>query len=174
VPEVSPSPKTWLGIERRLFPNEQATSWWRRLPFWQSSSAFATIAAVTLAVLVARGPEVPPPVIIVLAPQPAADQAGLRSASFVASLGGDGRQLVVRPLDPEQARVVGRVFELWDVPPGAAPRSLGVLAEGRETALKVPSFFREASALAVSVEPPGGSPTGAPTGPVVAVGNISI
>ena len=33
--------------------------------------------------------------------------------------------------------------------------------------------LRAGAKLAISVEPPGGSPTGAPTGPVILVGEIS-
>jgi anti-sigma-K factor RskA len=61
----------------------------------------------------------------------------------------------------------GRVYELWLLPEGAAPISLGTF-DG-VTTLPLPSL-QAASTLAVSLEPLGGSPTGLPTGPVLAVG----
>lgn len=59
----------------------------------------------------------------------------------------------------------GRVHELWIIAPGAAPVSLGLLAEAPlEVTYPMPP---RGWTLAVSLEPEGGSPTGAPTGPVL-------
>jgi anti-sigma-K factor RskA len=68
----------------------------------------------------------------------------------------------------------GRSFELWALPDnGDAPVSLGVLPDtGRaEHALsdRQRQALGRASKVAVSFEPAGGSPTGAPTGPVLFV-----
>jgi anti-sigma-K factor RskA len=172
VAPVEPSPRLWQRIEARLFAGESAAPWWRRLALWQGATVAAAAVGVAFGLLLLREPTVPPPIIVVLAEQPSASEAGLRAAGFVASLAGDGKQLVIRPLDQAQTRLVNRAFELWAVPPSGAPRSLGVLAEGGATTLVAPAFLRDAAALAVSVEPPGGSPTGTPTGPVVAVGAL--
>jgi anti-sigma-K factor RskA len=62
-----------------------------------------------------------------------------------------------------------QVLELWQIVGDAAPVSLGLLGTGDvlpETA------FDAGQLLAVSLEPSGGSPTGAPTGPVVALGSL--
>ncbi|GGK23987.1 anti-sigma factor [Salinarimonas ramus] len=66
---------------------------------------------------------------------------------------------------PEQA------LELWLVADGDAPRSLGLVEDASDIRIE-PAVARSApgATLAVSVEPPGGSPTGAPTGPVVYTG----
>lgn len=172
VAPVEPTPGLWQRIEARLFLSPAAVPWWKRVVAWQTATLASAIVGLVFGVLLLRGPDVPPPIIVVLAEQPNAAQAGLRAAGFVASLAGDGKQLVIRPLDQAQSRLVNRAFELWAVPPSGAPRSLGVLAEGGATTLVAPAFLRDAAALAVSVEPPGGSPTGAPTGPVVAVGAL--
>ncbi len=69
----------------------------------------------------------------------------------------------------------GRVPELWVVPPGgAAPRSLGLLHASQPVVLDVTNrqVVEPDAALAVSLEPAGGSPTGLPTGPVVAHGAL--
>mgnify|MGYP001475533431 CR=1 FL=1 len=59
---------------------------------------------------------------------------------------------------------------------GAAPRSLGLLPPEGEFAIALsPQLEKDvisAVALAVSVEPPGGSPSGAPTGPVIYQGAV--
>jgi anti-sigma-K factor RskA len=71
----------------------------------------------------------------------------------------------------------GRVLELWLIAGDAAPVSLGVLPEAASARLDVPDPVRDAVApgavLAVSDEPPGGSPTGQPTGAVLATGEIT-
>jgi anti-sigma-K factor RskA len=57
---------------------------------------------------------------------------------------------------------------------GAAPRSLGLVTDA-SARLPVPAALRqgaEGGSLAVSVEPKGGSPTGAPTGPVIYSGKL--
>ena len=69
----------------------------------------------------------------------------------------------------------GRVPELWLVPPdGAAPRSLGLLHASQPILLDIADRAAGTpdASLAVSLEPPGGSPTGLPTGPVVAHGAL--
>lgn len=71
----------------------------------------------------------------------------------------------------------GRVLELWLIAEGAeAPVSLGVLSPETETRISLPQKLAEqlsGAVLAVSDEPPGGSPTGAPTGAVLATGAVS-
>ena len=68
------------------------------------------------------------------------------------------------------------MFELWALPQGGAPKSLGVIPPGAivQVPLAAPAdeSLTNIPALAVSLEPPGGSPTGAPTGPVLYSGSI--
>ena len=68
-----------------------------------------------------------------------------------------------------------RVVELWLIAGEAAPVSLGVLVRGGPTVVTVPAELRgqvAGAVLAISDEPPGGSPTGAPTGDVLATGQV--
>lgn len=71
----------------------------------------------------------------------------------------------------------GKAPELWLIPPGQKPIALGMIGSKGSTTVKLsPALLAQLSAkalLAVSVEPPGGSPTGQPTGPVIAKGIIS-
>jgi hypothetical protein len=70
----------------------------------------------------------------------------------------------------------GRSTQLWLIPAGRAPISVGVFAPDTTNVLPLsPELLTQlgpAAALAVSIEPLGGSPTGQPTGPVVAKGAI--
>src|SRR5580704_14106097 len=69
------------------------------------------------------------------------------------------------------ARPAGRDYELWALPKGAAPVSLGVLPTAGATSRALTAIQRQAlansSQVAVSIEPRGGSPTGQPTGDIV-------
>ncbi|MCV2891652.1 anti-sigma factor domain-containing protein [Lentibacter sp. XHP0401] len=70
----------------------------------------------------------------------------------------------------------GRSLELWLIEGDNPPVSLGVMAQTSRSILTVPEEFRAKLAgavLAVSDEPSGGSPTGAPTGDVLATGLVS-
>ena len=68
--------------------------------------------------------------------------------------------------------------ELWVIGGDGVPYSLGLLRRGQATALPVAPANRArltaTAVLAVSIEPIGGSRTGAPTGPVVAKGALSL
>lgn len=72
----------------------------------------------------------------------------------------------------------GRSLELWLIPPGEGqgPISLGVLPEDSETAIQIPADLvpsLDQGTLAISDEPEGGSPGGAPTGDILATGAIT-
>jgi len=185
MPPEPPPPEVWRKIEERLWPQPAASSLaatsgtadglvcWRRLGVWRGLSAFATLAAVGFAVLLASPAPVLPPVVIVLQ---GTGEGQAATSSFVASVSGDGRALVTRPLVPVSLQD-DRVLELWSVPPAGNPRSLGLISASGLTVLprdRLPATLLRGgtAALAVSVEPPGGSPTGVPTGPVVFAGKL--
>ncbi len=70
-----------------------------------------------------------------------------------------------------------RAFELWVIPPGGSPHSLGLVDPAKPVKVVVPpELLPHVSAdatLAISLEPPGGSPTGQPTGPIIANGKLA-
>jgi anti-sigma-K factor RskA len=65
----------------------------------------------------------------------------------------------------------GKAYELWMLPEGGNPVSLGVLPQRGDQTVALSdaalAVLARSSALAVSLEPEGGSPTGLPTGPVL-------
>ncbi len=175
LPEQPPPRRVWAAIEKRLWPAEAPAPWWQRLGVWRALSGTALAAVVGLAVLVNQPQPAQAPVVVVL--QSTGGDPAL-AGGIVASFSGDGRALVTRTLTPV-ALNADRVLELWSVPPQGNPRSLGLISANGATVLKrerLPETVLKGgtAALAVSVEPPGGSPTGLPTGPVVFAGKLQI
>jgi anti-sigma-K factor RskA len=172
VQEVTPSAQVWRSIEQRLFgQSAPAPTLWQRLSLWRGLAGVATAATVAMFMVSSRVPAPQAPIVVVLGANPEAAQA--LNASFVASVTADGRALVLRPIN-DLALTPGRALELWAVPAQGAPRSLGLVqASGATTVLRT-QLLRDTAAFAVSVEPSGGSTTGAPTGPIVSVGKLQI
>ena len=85
----------------------------------------------------------------------------------------DKRELRVRPVAAQAPP--GKAYELWIIDAKlGAPRSLGVIGgAGRSANLSAydPTIVENAT-YAVTVEPPGGSPDGKPSGPPVFVGKL--
>lgn len=176
VPEVAPSPQVWPRIRQRVMGAavQPLVRWWQRLVLWQAAAGMAMVAALSLGIVAQMPAPQAPPIVVVLAAQPDAAQGGIRPVSFVAGVAPDGRSLVVKPLDAAQARLVNQALELWAVPPQGAPRSLGLIAAEGSTTIQRAQALKDTAAFAVSVEPPGGSPTGAPTGPIISVGALQL
>ena len=176
VAPVAPPDRVWSGIEARLFaaaaqPAAAPLPWWRRLGPWRAFSGIASVAVVALLVIGQQLPPAAPPVVVLLAANPQVAQA--LQARFVASLSADGRALVLRPIDAPPL-TAQQALELWAVPAAGAPRSLGLVRADGATTLLRSRLLGDTAAFAVSVEPTGGSPTGAPTGPIVSLGKLQL
>ena len=178
VAPVEPSPRVWKRIEARIqggAPAVQASvGWWRQLAFWRSLSAVAGVAALSLGVMLASPGPVQPPIVVVLsaaAPAPGSAAGSVLPASFVASISADGRAMVTKPL-VNVSLETNRALELWSVPEAGAPRSLGLISADKATVVQRGKVLEGTAALAVSLEPAGGSTTGAPSGPVLFVGKL--
>ena len=178
VPPVTPSPAVWNHIEQQLFGESAAaagtvasvqqriTRWWERLGLWQGLAGATSLATLALAVALTLPGPVQPPVVVVMGTEQG-------PASFVASVGADGRSLVLKPLAGVTV-TAAQALELWAVPPKGAPRSLGLVSNKGATTVLREHLLQGTAAFAVSVEPTGGSPTGVPTGPVVSVGRLEL
>jgi anti-sigma-K factor RskA len=179
-PERAPPADLWARIERALPANDPGARDPAR-PWRFATFAASGIAAALLGVIALRpGTEAPVP-----APQVA---AAPEARMMVAALAPEsGRGAVTVSYDATSGRMMvtpvgmdagGRTPELWVIPADGTPRSLGVIGEKAARTMIVPAERRALIAggavFAVSLEPAGGSPTGAPTGPVVMTGTMSI
>ncbi|MEY4749404.1 MAG: hypothetical protein RIQ60_1618 [Pseudomonadota bacterium] len=144
------------------------------LHLWQGLTVFTSLGLLVLAMLLLQPAPVLAPLVIVLQANHESSAALPQPASFVASVSGDDRVLVLQPLDgvsinPSQA------LELWALPPGGmgSPRSLGMVASREPTTVTGERLLGDKVGLAVSLEPAGGSSTGQPSGPIVSIGKLS-
>lgn len=154
----------------------------RRVLPWPLIATVMTAIAAALLVVVALRPATPPaaPPTIAQAPAPvAAPTVSPPQPLLVAAIGGDaavfepatGRLRIADA--PDVAR--GRVPQLWVIGADQTPYSLGLIGEGDNALVLAPTDRARLVAgatLAVSAEPPGGSPKPTPTGPVVATGAL--
>jgi anti-sigma-K factor RskA len=176
---VEPPVQSWDRIEAAIAPpgtkpaRPAEPGLWQSLVFWRTFAiGSAALAAASVAALTYVGLTPPPttqtPMIATLGQE--SGQPG-----FVAAVGADGRSLTIVPaalLTSDQ-----RSMELWLIPPGDRPHSLGLIARGQPVRLIVPAELAGRltpdAVLAVSLEPQGGSPSGQPTGPVIANGKLT-
>jgi anti-sigma-K factor RskA len=160
-----------VGVAKPAVAMPQA-SWWSGLAFWRGLSGFATAAALGLLVMVNTPGPAQAPMVVVLSSTTANADGSAVPASFVASISGDGRAVVTKPLLNVSLQS-DRAFELWAVPGSGAPKSLGLISANGASVVQKNKVPPGTAALAVSLEPPGGSTTGAPSGPVLFVGKLS-
>ena len=174
LPPVAPPERVWPAILDRIQGQRESGSIWANLGLWRglTLAGFATAMALVV-VLLTPGPETPiETLVVVLAGQDA------RPALLV-SADRSGRTLMVKAIAPVQP-VGDRVLQLWALPAQGSPRSLGLIpatgAASDVVRLDLPASaglaLQNIPALAVSLEPEGGSPTGLPTGPVLYSGPI--
>ena len=170
IAEVVPPSQVWQRISAALpAPAAPRAGLWQSLAFWRGLSlATGALAAACLGALIYLGSVVPK------APLIAALDGGGKHA-FVATI--DLRRGAILVVPAAYAVAADRVPELWLIAPGDKPRSLGLIHADKAVALTIPAVLlaqaTTQAVLAVSLEPPGGSPTGQPTGPVIASGKLT-
>lgn len=174
IPHAQPSTQVWQAIDQRLFPAEPSmqsspSGWWDNLRVWRWTTAAALAACLLLSIFVLQqAPQPTAPSILARLQQ---DDGG---TLFTATAAADGRSVLFVPTRSVQWQ--DKTAQAWLIGADGVPRSLGLLSADAAVALEIPAALSEAVAsgatLAVSLEPPGGSPTGLPTGPVVAKGKL--
>jgi anti-sigma-K factor RskA len=146
---------------------------WNDVRFWrQAAAGLATLSlALLVAAIVAREP-----VDFSSMPIIAVVRDGEQHPIWAIRLARAAHQIAADSLR-DQPVPAGRVYQLWlSVPDAAAPRQLGLLPQsGRKHIAVSPANARllaGAGELAVTLEPTGGSPGTAPSGPTVFRGTL--
>jgi anti-sigma-K factor RskA len=166
IPDILPPPQVWDRIAGAL-PAPTSAGLWENLAFWRIFALGSALAAACLVAFVYLTPLTQGP------------------SALAATLEGDGQRTFFVTIDRERAHVTAtplrtvatgnRVPELWLIAPNEKPVSIGLLNPGGAAYIMIPAraIPKAEYVLAVSLEPPGGSPTGQPTGPVIATGKLT-
>jgi anti-sigma-K factor RskA len=181
LPEVAPPEDVWARIQHDLRWHavrdvRQPSGLGSSVRLWQWICAGASVVAVACMVMLLLVParQRPPATPGVLMVSSIRQDNGV--ADWTATVDLDRKQIVVVPAAPANI-AADRSTQLWLIPAGGAPMSVGVFKPGAVTVLPLSATLLAqlgpTAALAVSVEPAGGSPISRPTGPVIAKGAIS-
>jgi len=173
---IAPPSRVWAAILARIRIAAAApragslpwtpAGWWRGLAL----VGLATSLVLALALL-KPAPQPEDTLVVVLAGQDA-------KPALVATSPRASRYLTVKAIAPI-AVPSDRALELWMLPEGGNPRSLGLVSMVSPTGVArivlpvaADQALQNIPALAISLEPAGGSPTGLPTGPVLYSGPV--
>jgi len=178
---VAPPQRVWSRIEAVIgehpsarhspkAPASMSSQTLRGLAFWRwvSFGSMAVAAASVAAAIIVTRPTTPLPI------QLASLSSASGQPSFTALIDHNHSQATLIPQAKWQ--VPGRVPELWWVPKSGPTVSLGVFDPAQPHKVSVPreilTSVGAGQTLAISDEPPGGSPTGQATGSVIATGTL--
>lgn len=163
-----PVPATsWDKLETRLFgvPSKPASSLWDSLILWRGLFAGAlAVAVVAIGVNVSRPPAPSPDefAMQLVAALQAQEGSGVEFVAFY-----DSSTSMVKLVGLSGEPVPDKDYELWYIEGEAPPVSMGVIPIDARSEMplspETKAKFDEGTILAVSLEPKGGSPTGAPT-----------
>jgi anti-sigma-K factor RskA len=174
-PAIEPPGDYLAAIEARIraappAPDGSVIALRRSVTRWRAAAIAASVVAAMLAIGFAvretTREAVPHEYVAIL-------QKDAASPAVEVTVNLDTRELTVRPVAAQPPP--GKAYELWIIDAKlGAPRSLGVIGEGGRAAnlsAYDPAVVAGAT-YAVTVEPPGGSPTGQPSGAQVFVGKL--
>jgi len=184
VEAVAPPTALWNRIaavaDHATPANDNVARLQRRLTMWRAASGGMAALAASLAIMLLSQPR------SVQSPPGPQVEAGSR-APMVAMLGDQRAMRVVASWDPNSKQLVlavasdmpadpAHTHQLWVIPADGKPRSIGMMPPSKQMHMRLAdalaALFQQGATIAISVEPRGGSPTGSPTGPVVASGAL--
>ena len=169
--EVAPPARLWRKIAARIGATPARRGWWASLALWRAVASASTTAMLVLGIYLGVAPKPEPPIAMVAVMSDEQSRPAMVVSWPPQEAVGD-YHIRVRILQDHPIMPANTSWELWMLPGGkAAPISLGLVGLvpvqlirlGREHAHAI----GEAWGMALSIEPEGGSPTGAPTGPVI-------
>ncbi len=173
LPQIEPPPRVWRAIQTRVehqrqlkAPRVTRTGFWRALAL---ASSMALLMMIAYFGFIAQ-PQAPAVSFALLSDEKATP------IMLLSSQPGKPETVKLKLLTPP-VPAAGTALELWAIPAAkdAPPVSLGLISGAPSQSIKLSKpaqrALHDAKAIAVSVEPAGGSPTGLPTGAVVLQGS---
>ena len=164
LPPEEPGNHVWQHIEQRVFPATPTASRGSGL-FWRGWALLASIGLIVMSTLF----------ITQVPPEAQREVAFVNEENaiplWVISMNFDTGELTTQAVSA-QALELDQVYQLWMLPEQGDPQSLGIMPVngGRSAQTFSPALLdilANTKGLAVSIEPPGGSPIATPSGPVV-------
>ncbi|MCP4561544.1 MAG: hypothetical protein GY873_04305 [Bosea sp.] len=183
---ITPSADLWSRIEAGIVGLIQPTAsaeiarpamarssrfadWWNSLFVWRGAAFAGALATVLLAVglfgALDRARRQPLMVAVLLTEG--------NAAAAVVNTFADGRveMLPLQSIDVPTGKAL-EIWTLWDRAVG--PRSVGLIDRARSTPLRLDNLpLGNGQLFEITLEPASGSPTGRPTGPIIAKGTTS-
>jgi len=181
VEPIVPPARLWRRIQSRIGASSTGRAWrldfWLRVGFWRTTAVASTAVALLLAgwiFVLASSVEPQERMVAVLSDRASAPALVV---SWTVARGGP-EQLRVRVIR-RMEKAPGTTWQLWMLPAnGEKPVSLGLIRGTETQVVSVPARLaaavNAAGGLAMSVEPPAGSPSGLPTGPVLYSGPCTL
>lgn len=149
--------------------SSRLTDWWNSLFVWRGAAFAGALASVLLAVglvgALDRAKRQPLMVAVLLTEG--------NAAAAVVNTFADGRveMLPLQSIDVPAGKAL-EIWTLWDRAVG--PRSVGLIDRARSTPLRLDNLpLGNGQLFEITLEPASGSPTGRPTGPIIAKGTTS-
>ncbi|MFJ7797397.1 anti-sigma factor domain-containing protein [Pseudomonas sp. NPDC096950] len=166
LPEQPVPERVWQGITARINPQElhvpQKRSFWNWMRV--TAAVCSLVVVVFLSMLYNRDDARYSGTLLSADAQPALKVEAHENYLNI-------EPLTLAAVTPEQS------LELWAIPADGKPISLGVIPRGGKGKVELndaqKTLIGKPIALAVSLEPKGGSPTGQPTGPVLYQGALA-
>ena len=199
-PQIAPSPAVWKRIENLVNADKQAAAmkaahvqpaaapavgWWASLGLWRGAAAAGALMTV-VAMVTGMSASTRVDQLSAQVTQLSNKLAATPEIQYVAVLADDKSSAsMLVTFDPKTSKLVlkrvgdfkeqaDKSLQLWALPPGAGPKSRGVL--GNDAVVRLTATdrdVREVPTLAISLEPKGGVPVGSgPSGPVLFKGAL--
>jgi anti-sigma-K factor RskA len=169
--DVQPHARVWRRIAARIGSVKPQAGWRAGLALWRTLAAASTMLALAMAIFISAQPAPEPPLAMVAVMSDERAQPTM-VVSWPRQKSGRDAHLRIKIIQDHPTMATNTSWELWMLPGGkAAPVSLGLVGLEQNQILKLrpehANMMSGAWGMALSVEPAGGSPTGAPTGPVI-------
>ena len=164
--EIAPPTRVWRAVAQRI-----AGGATKGLAFWRGLAVTSTAFVLILAAFIGLAPRPEAPMAMVAVMSDDKGEPAL-VVSWPPMKATRDPYVRIKVVQEHPVMAPGTTWEMWMLPRGkAAPVSMGLITTDADQTMRIkPALANRmegAYGMAMSVEPEGGSPTGAPTGPVI-------
>lgn len=166
VAPMSAPESLWVRLREGLQMGRRAPAWWMRVRLWQTISALSIVLAVAMMLRVSMDPEPARYLAVLSSPE--------NEAVWVVNLV-DSETVRLQPVGEMPVVPIAMALQFWTKTRDAdRPTSLGLVQAGQTLDIPRSSLpaVEAGQLFEVTLEAEGGSPTGLPTGPILAIGRM--